>query len=285
MNAQPVEQQNKRQRTKLPVPGPWLGVVAAVVLGACTAILGIEEATLDTAGTGGQAATGGSAGTGGTGPECLGPTDCNDANPCTNDTCPDGSCAWTNVPNGPAPADLQTPGDCKQYVCTSGASHTQTDDTDVPVDGKECTADVCSGGTPSNPPVTNGTACTQNGGTLCYLGDCVECYDNTQCTLPETCFGGGTPFVCGCTPNACDALTCGFATDTKCGTGTLACSNSALDGTETDVDCGGLVHTQGGTCDLRCTDGKHCVNPSDCASNLCNCLHCGVDGCTVADAG
>jgi hypothetical protein len=167
-------------------------------------------------------------------------------------------------------------------MCTNGAQHPQNDDTDLPVDGKDCTNDVCTNGNASNPPVSNGTACAQDGGKICYVGNCVDCYDNTQCTPNDTCGGGGTPYVCGCTPTACDNLTCGFATDNKCDQGaTLDCNNPVQDGTETDVNCGG-PQPPVGTCSLLCQNGKHCVDgPRDCASGVCN------GGCCTAcpDAG
>lgn len=37
--------------------------------------------------------------------ECTGPEDCNDDNPCTTDTCVDGSCTYPNVSNGTACSD------------------------------------------------------------------------------------------------------------------------------------------------------------------------------------
>jgi hypothetical protein len=39
------------------------------------------------------------------------------------------------------------------------------------------------------------------------------------------------------------------------------------DGTETDVDCGGLA-TANSTCDLPCQQGQHCNVQTDCASGL-----------------
>jgi hypothetical protein len=68
------------------------------------------------------------------------------------------------------------------------------DDADVPVDGTTCTDDVCTNGTPSNPPVALGTVCTDpaNGGQVCdAAGKCVQCNDPVDC-------GGGM-----CTMNVC----------------------------------------------------------------------------------
>ena len=270
MNAQPKHLQSRLAggaRGRL-VPGSWLWALGAIALCACNAVLGIEQATLDTSITGGHGAQGGHTGTGGTGPECQSPDDCNDGNPCTTDDCQDGKCSNVNVPNGPADAALQTAGDCKQIMCTNGTQHPQADDTDLPVDGNDCTADLCTSGVASNPAEPTDTACTQNGGKVCFQGQCVECHTNQQCTAPKTCGGGGTPLVCGCTPTACDSLTCGFATDNKCGGGTLNCNNNAQDGYETDIDCGG-PQPPAGTCAVLCQNGKHCLVNSDCASANC----------------
>jgi hypothetical protein len=65
-------------------------------------------------------------------------------------------------------APPQIAGDCHVNECDGAGNVTSVvDDTDVPVDGNDCTADACSGGVPSNPNLPVGTACSQNGGTTC----------------------------------------------------------------------------------------------------------------------
>jgi hypothetical protein len=231
----------------------------------CHLALGIEEA---------ETLAGGSGGTGGTTSGCTDAAQCDDDNFCTVDSCIDGSCDNPPVDDGDAPADQQTAGDCLRVQCIAGVEQDTADETDVPTDGQECTADLCTGGTPSNPVLPAETACSQDGGALCNdEGKCVECYSNAQCTTPATCGGGGTPGSCGCTPISCGPtganLTCGFAADDGCGSA-LNCDNNIQDGTETDVDCGGSV----ATCSVRCQDGDSCVVPSDCASTNCDQLTC-----------
>ena len=257
--------------------------LAAAGLGACNSILGIEEATLRGTGAGGP---GGGGGTGGTAPECTSATECNDQKPCTVDSCDldTGKCVHTPAPDGPLAADQQTAGDCKRAICSGGQLQSEADAADLPVDNQECTNDVCTGSTPSNTNKPDGTPCSQGGGKYCYVkataSECVECYDNSQCTPPKTCTGGGTPYVCGCTPVVCETLSCGWGNDTKCQSGQKNCNNNAHDGTETDIDCGGKTVAQGGTCDLRCGAGKSCTLPSDCASGSCVCNLCdGAGGC------
>ena len=61
----------------------------------------------------------------------------------------------------------QTTGDCKQNQCDgAGTTVVVNLDTDVPVDGNQCTNDVCASGTPSNPPSAILTSCNQSGGTV-----------------------------------------------------------------------------------------------------------------------
>src|SRR6185369_11461863 len=71
----------------------------------------------------------------------------------------------------------QTAGDCRQIQCdASGNLVDVADNTDVPSDGNPCTADRCTGGVPSNPPVDAGTLCGDGSLTVCDgRGACVDC--------------------------------------------------------------------------------------------------------------
>ncbi len=196
-------------------------------------------------------------------PECTDAGQCGDDNPCTVDSCgEDGKCAHEKLTRD-APDNLQTPGDCQVVLCQDGVLTDANDDTDLPVDGNECTEDVCASGVPDNPTLASGSPCTAGvctGGTLC-----VECINNDHCTDPDTCGGAGTDNECGCTPTTCLALglTCGNAAN-GC-SGALNCDNNMQNGNETDVDCGGATST----CARRCAHGQACTLPSDCASNTC----------------
>src|SRR5262249_51107512 len=67
-----------------------------------------------------------------------------------------GQCITNNVANG-TPVAGQNPGDCQKNVCNgSGAIVAAVDNTDVRVDGNECTIDLCTNGVPSNPPRSAG---------------------------------------------------------------------------------------------------------------------------------
>ncbi len=89
------------------------------------------------------------------------------------------------VPNGTVLTD-PTAGDCKRSQCDgTGNVAVVVDDTDVPIDGNQCTQDVCTSGTPSNPPEPADTACNQNSGSRCNgiagASVCVQCNTASQC--------------------------------------------------------------------------------------------------------
>jgi hypothetical protein len=163
---------------------------------------------------------------------------------------------------------VQDPGDCQEVQCDgSGGTVVVTKTTDVPVDGNNCTDDICTGNAPSN-PILVGTMC---GGTvqqpqLCTAQGQCGCQTNADCTSPNTCGGGnpGTPLVCGCTKTSCAAegKTCGVISD-ECFS-TLNCDNGVKNPAETDVDCGGP--TSG--CATRCSQGKKCSVTNDCVAGL-----------------
>lgn len=231
--------------------GPRLLLAAIFGLGGCHLALGIEEAELiETVGG-----------------ACSTNAACNDGNACTGDLCEAGACRYELL-DGDAPIETQSEGDCERVVCAAGAEDSVADDGDLPIDGLDCTTDGCDGGEPTNIPLAGGTACTQNGGQVCNGdGACVECFSNAECTTPQTCGGGGTVGLCGCTPIACSevGLTCGFAAQDGCGN-PLPCDNDVQDGAETDVDCGGAV----GSCATRCAQGLMCLVDTDCASGICD---------------
>jgi hypothetical protein len=108
--------------------------------------------------------------------ECAVATDCPGGpdTDCHMRTCNANVCGINNPPSGTVTSS-QTTGDCKENQCDgSGNIVSVNKDTDVPVDNKDCTSDVCTAGVPSNPSLPAGTACNQNGGTVCDgNGNCV----------------------------------------------------------------------------------------------------------------
>jgi hypothetical protein len=99
--------------------------------------------------------------------------------------------------------DTSGQGDCQRRMCDgAGGVDVVADDTDLPVDGNDCTLDRCSGGVASNPVVEAGVACAQDGGAVCDgAGACIQCRvaadcpgSDTECST-RTCTGG----ICGAT--------------------------------------------------------------------------------------
>jgi len=95
---------------------------------------------------------------------------------------------------------------------------------------------------------------------------CAGCFDKTlNFTESDVDCGGGNCKACSdglhcATGNDCSSHVCNTATS-RCAPAT--CANNMLDGTETDIDCGG------GVCPA-CSAGHTCNANGDCASNACN---------------
>jgi plastocyanin len=187
--------------------------------------------------------------------ECLVATTCPGMDTdCQTRTCTLTVCGTANTPAGTL-TSMQTPGDCQANQCNgSGGVVSVTLNADVPVDGVQCTSDVCTAGVPSNPPLAAGSGCNQMGGTVCNGASvCVQCITNADCALQT----GGA-----CSMNVCQAPTC---------------SDNLQNGSETDTDCGG-------TCP-DCALGDSCLVDGDCATGFCDGGTCAlVNGCSLATA-
>ena len=134
---------------------------------------------------------------------------CNDGNACTTDSCASGVCQNTPVSiddGNVCTADAcnpalgvshtplavgtrtaaQTAGDCRAQQCDGAGMEVRViDNSDLPVDGNQCTNDICIAGTPSNPSLVAGSPCSQSGGTMCNgSGSCVAGPPSVVSTLP-----------------------------------------------------------------------------------------------------
>jgi hypothetical protein len=123
-------------------------------------------------------------------PQCQG---CNVASDCPGvddeckaRTCTIGVCGFSYTAVGTATA-AQSAGDCQKVVCDgNGATKSVADNGDKPVDGVECTDDVCSNGVPANPPSAIDTVCS--GSKYCDgMGACVQCNTASECPQPPVC--------------------------------------------------------------------------------------------------
>jgi plastocyanin len=223
--------------------------------------------------------------------ECETPDDCTvTGTACMEKACNEGMCGLDMLPAGTEVPDEDVPGDCQVAVCDAqGNVAGETDDTDVPDDGEDCTVDGCMQGNPTSLSAPAGAPCMTGGGTVCDgAGSCVECNDTPDCSGGEVCVDNQ------CVPPSCmDAVLNGDETDTDCGgpvcagcmnglmcvidddcssgfcdpTNDLCAEPSCMDnfwnGAETDVDCGGP------TCPA-CPDGDACAQDNDCTSGFCN---------------
>lgn len=139
------------------------------------------------------------------------------------------------------PGDCPTPTEkCRIPTCNGGVCGVADE-----MDGKEvepgttCKTTVCMAGAPTDQFAPAGTACTEDGGTVCDgAGECVGCATNADCMDPTK------PW---CAPEK----TCME----------IDCMNGVKDGPETDVDCGGLCPP--------CEKGKGCLETTDCAAGVC----------------
>jgi hypothetical protein len=116
------------------------------------------------------------------------------------------------------------------------------------VDGTDCESNFC------NPTgVCGQNTCgdgEQNGGETdidCGGPDCPRCPDAFRCLIDADCQSG----FCAPADNVCRSQT------------EPTCFDTAQNGLETDVDCGGPECPP-------CDDGLHCAIDEDCISGLCN---------------
>ncbi len=131
------------------------------------------------------------------------------------------------------------PGDCKHSICDeNGNSIVVVDPSDVPEAEGPCFAPICTNDGPVMQPSAARSAC--EGGLCDGLGACVECLEDTDCA-PD--------------------MACGQHSCVSEG----ACDDTAQNGSETAVDCGGS------SCE-PCDDGQACLIDQDCASDLCDAL-------------
>jgi hypothetical protein len=192
-------------------------------------------------GSGGATATTSTAtatATSGTGAlECLHAATCPGVDDdCHHRTCIAGQCGLALAPEN-TPTSKQLPGDCKREVCdAAGYAKLIDDDDDVLLDENQCTLDICVTGTPTHPPSPAGAACTDGGKVCDGANTCVGCLGKAQCGVGEACL------------------------DTQCIS--ITCLDLSLDGSETDIDCGGPACNPCGT-------GKSCLLGSDCGSHVC----------------
>jgi hypothetical protein len=238
---------------------------------------------------------------------CASNGDCDDANPCTTDSCVAGDCQYANNANTCNDGNTCTTGDrcangacsgtpmscndnnaCTNDACSNGSCQ-YTNNTNTCNDGNSCTTgDRCANGACSGTLMVcnDNNACTNDAcsnGLCQYTNNTNTCNDGNSCTTGDRCANGacsGTPMVCNdnnaCTNDACSNGLCQYTNNTNtCNDGNACttadrCTNGACAGTA-----------------LNCNDGNVCTSDS-CSNGVCqysnNANPCS-DGnsCTTAD--
>nr|HEX4314010.1 hypothetical protein [Kofleriaceae bacterium] len=167
---------------------------------------------------------------------------------CQVRTCLEGVCGVDNQPMNMAAAH-QVTGDCHKNLCDGSGNVVSTiDNTDAPNDNNACTANVCTNGSGSNPPLGSGTSC--GSGLQCDgTGDCVTCIDASQCPGSDT----------ECETRTCTSGTCGFSFT---GSGTLVSEQTA-------GDCNDAVCDGAGNITNTPDDGDLPNDHNDCTADTC----------------
>lgn len=219
---------------------------------------------------------------------CVGkPKDCDDKNPCTDDSCTEAS-GCTHVFNS-APCNAGTA--CQAAgVCLSGACSAKDKDCN---DGNACTDDSCKPLTgcqnePNTAACGDGDPCTE--GDVCSAGACkagapATCDDGDPCTSDSCDSASGCQHGSVAPGTACAAGKCvaGMCFGATCGDGLCAY-------TETDTDCeadcpsiGGLCMASNSACISTCTASKCAAPAASCGSDAaCSALGACMSACEAS---
>ncbi len=208
------------------------------------------------------------------------PTDCNDLNVCTNDSCQPATGCVHLASNATACDDgsFCTSGDACQGTACVGKVTVSCDD------GNACTADACdkigcthtagAGACEDGNPCTVSDSCA---GSLCAAGIANTCDDGNECTVDacETKTGCAHTLKAGCIPVSLPPC----AIDADCTAGTV-CDTSAHTcvACVKDADCGASGVCQAHTCktavacqsDVQCKATKQVCNTTAKACVDCN---------------
>jgi hypothetical protein len=195
------------------------------------------------------------------------PLACDDANPCTNDSCdPIRGCQHSPVLNGTSCSDgnpCNGAETCQFAHCHAGAPLSCSD-------GDPCTADTCS----------QATGCQH-----ATAADGTPCSDGNACNGAETCQGGACTTVAGTVPNCDDGNGC---TNDACNP-TSGCVHPPFGNGTSCSDgnvCNGLETCQSGACSAAapnlCNDQNACT--TDSCDPVAGCRHVAVaDGTSCSD--
>jgi len=179
---------------------------------------------------------------------CSSPSECDTGEFCLQWACTQANCVSSPDNEGELTGS-QTSEDCQKTVCQNGMATTVADSTDLPVDGNDCTQDLCVNGSPQNPDEPLDTAC----GTLQYCdgaGSCVDCNNPTQCPKPTL----------QCVEPSCDMNVCGEM-DVAAGKPTAS---------QTSGDCKTAICDGMGGVTSQANPNDPFIDGNECTQDLCN---------------
>lgn len=224
---------------------------------------------------------------------CTDSADCDDANPCTTDTCSGGSCFHANS-TGACDDGLFCNG---TDTCSAGACSVHSGNPCPPPDGDGNCSESCNESLNNcTGPDPNGSACNDglycNGADSCSNGSC-SVHSGNPCPGPDG--DGNCAESCSETARACTAAdpTGSTCNDGNSSTTNDACSAGVCVGTPIVVNCDDgnpcTVDTVSGTTCLHssaptgtaCNDGLFCNGADSCSNGSCS-LHAG-NPCPGAD--
>ncbi len=198
---------------------------------------------------------------------------CNDGNPCTDDSCvPKSGCAHTANALPCSDNDACTLGDqCADGACKAGAELLDCDD------GNPCTIDSCNPAVGcahgnSNEKCDDGNLCTEGdqcGGGQCNPGVPVVCDDENLCTTDSCAPDKGCVFTANTSPCS-DGDVCTLNDQCKDGecvsSGVLDCD----DGNPCTIDsCNPAEGCAHGNSNENCDDGNLCTLNDQCVDGKC----------------
>lgn len=207
---------------------------------------------------------------------CTANAECDDANPCTTDTCSGGSCFHANS-TGPCDDGLFCNG---TDTCSGGTCSIHTGNPCPPPDGDSNCSESCNESLNNcTGPDPNGWACNDglfcNGSDSCSNGSC-SVHSGNPCAGPdgdancaESCYEAGR----SCTAADPHGSVCN---DGNASTTNDACSAGVCMGTPITVNC-----DDGNPCTVDTVSGTSCLHSAAAAGTACNDgLFCnGTDAC------
>lgn len=216
-----------------------------------------NEAGMPAMTEGGATGEAGSGAGGSADPGCASDPECDDKNPCTDDTCVNTVCQHAN--NTVACKDDAD--DCTDDVCKDGACAHVNNTAPCEDDNDACTNDVCAG-----------DYCTHKDNGTCQCQKAADCNDSNPCTT-DACVGNKCTYTNNALACATDQNPC---TDDVCAAGVCSHPNNTDSCTDDGNACTGDVCAAG-----VCTHpaiANCCSGDGDCFdNNTCTDDTCGVD--------